>query len=80
MAAVDEEVPGGGARAEEGAPPPVVVLGAQVEVAQQDGGLGARDHEDHEHEEQETEHVVHLEIRSQCSWANFPDPYSRRAH
>lgn len=60
MAAVYEEVPRRGAGAEEGAPPPVVVLRAQVEVAQQDGRLGARDHEDHEHEEQETEHVVHL--------------------
>lgn len=61
MAAVDEQVAGRGARRQEGAPPPVVVLGAQVEVAQQDRGLRAGDHQDHKHQEQETEHVVHLE-------------------
>lgn len=61
MAAVDEEVAGRGSRAEEPSPPPVVVLGAEVEVAQEDGGLGTRDHQYHEHQEQETEHVVHLE-------------------
>ena len=33
---VQHEVERGGAGGEEGAPPPVVVLGAQVEVAQQD--------------------------------------------
>lgn len=60
MAAVDEEVAGGGAGAEEGTPPPVVVLGAQVEVAEQDGRLGACDHEDDEYQEEEAEHVVHL--------------------
>lgn len=60
VAAVDEQVAGRGARAEEGAPPPVVVLRAQVEVTQQDRRLRARDHQDHEHKEQESEHVVHL--------------------
>lgn len=60
MTAVDEQVTGRGARAEEGAPPPVVVLGAQVEVAQQDRRLRTRDHQDHEDQEQEAEHIVHL--------------------
>ena len=35
-------------------------LCTQVEVAQQDGGLGAGDEEDDEDQEQEAEHVVHL--------------------
>lgn len=61
MAAVDEEVASGGARAEERSPPPVVIFGAQVEVAQQNRRLRAGDHQDHEHEKQETEHVVHLQ-------------------
>lgn len=65
VAAVDEQVAGRGARAEEGAPPPVVVLRAQVEVTQQDRRLRARDHQDHEHKEQESEHVVHLQTKSQ---------------
>lgn len=63
MTAVDEQVTGRGARAEEGAPPPVVVLGAQVEVAQQDRRLRTRDHQDHEDQEQKAEHVVHLKFK-----------------
>ena len=41
---VEQRVPGAGARGEEGPPPPAVVLVAQLEVAQQDGDLGARRH------------------------------------
>jgi len=41
-------------------PPPVVVLRAEMEVAEQDCGLRARDDEDHEHEEQESVHVIDL--------------------
>lgn len=51
VAAVYEEVASSRPRGEEGAPPPVIVLGAEVEVAEEDGGLGARDHKDQEHEE-----------------------------
>lgn len=60
VTAVDEEVTGSGTGTEESAPPPVIVLGAQMEVAEQDRCLRAGDHEYHEHEEQESEHVVHL--------------------
>jgi len=38
----------------------VVVLGAQVEVAQQDGRLRTRDDQDDEDEEKETVHVIDL--------------------
>ena len=62
MAAVYKEVASSGSGTEERPPPPVVVLGTEVEVAEQDGGLRAGDDEDHEHEEQETEHVIHLEF------------------
>ena len=31
-----------------------------MEVAEEDGGLGTRDHEDQEYDEQEPEHVVDL--------------------
>ena len=58
--AVEEEVDGSEAARHEGAPPPVVVLGTQVEVAEEDGGFRARHDEDDEDEEQETEHVVQL--------------------
>lgn len=60
MAAVDEQVAGRGARAEEGPPPPVVVLSTKVEVAQQDRRLRTCDHQDYKYKEQETKHVVHL--------------------
>lgn len=60
MAAVYKEVASSRSGTEEGSPPPVVVLGTEVKVAEQDCGLRAGDDEDHEHEEQETEHVIHL--------------------
>lgn len=44
MAAIDEQVSGRGTGAEEGPPPPVVVFGAEVEVAEQDSRLRARDY------------------------------------
>mmetsp|Transcript_17587 Transcript_17587/g.51091 ORF Transcript_17587/g.51091 Transcript_17587/m.51091 type:complete len:496 (+) Transcript_17587:327-1814(+) len=53
---VDRRGPGG----EVAAPPPVVVLGAELEVAHDDGDLRAGDHQDHEHEEEEAEDVVEL--------------------
>merc|ERR1719424_2316291 len=48
------------ARREEGAPPPVVVLRAELEVAHHHGDLGAGDDQDEEDEEQEAKHVVEL--------------------
>lgn len=38
----------------------VAYLSTQVEVAEQDGGLGAGDDQDNEDEEEEAKHVVHL--------------------
>ena len=57
---VDEDVDGGRARGEEGAPPPVVVLGAELEVAHDHRDLGAGRDEDEEHQQREPEHVVVL--------------------
>mmetsp|Transcript_14198 Transcript_14198/g.49377 ORF Transcript_14198/g.49377 Transcript_14198/m.49377 type:complete len:317 (+) Transcript_14198:2922-3872(+) len=58
--AVHVDIHARGARDEEGAPPPVVVLRAQLEVGENDGDLGARDDEDDEGEAEEAEHVVVL--------------------
>lgn len=60
MDAVDEQVERGEAGGEVTAPPPVVVLSAEVEVAEQDGSLGAGDAEDQKHQKQESKHVVGL--------------------
>ena len=54
MNAVNSEVESGEATGEEAPPPPVVILRAEVKVAEEDRGLRARDDEDHEHEEQES--------------------------
>lgn len=56
--AVDEEIDGGEARGDEASPPPVVVLGTEVEVAEENGGLRAGDDENEKHEEEKSEHVV----------------------
>ena len=58
MDAVHGQVEGCEAAGQEAAPPPVIILGAQVKVAQQDGRLRARDDEDQVDEEQEAVHVV----------------------
>ena len=38
----------------------MIVLRTEVEVAEEDGGFGTRDHQDQEHDEQEPEHIVDL--------------------
>lgn len=45
---------------EEGAPPPAVVLGTQVEVAQEDGCLCTHHYQNNEGQQKEPKHVVHL--------------------
>lgn len=60
MTAVDEQIDRRKARREEGSPPPVVVLGAQVKVAQQNRRLRAGDDQDQKHQKQKAKHVVHL--------------------
>jgi len=42
----------------EGAPPPIVVLGAQLKVGQGDGHFGQRDEQQQPHHQQETKDVV----------------------
>ncbi len=56
----EEEIEGRGARGEEGPPPPAVVLRTEVEVAEEDGGLGADHHQHKVRQHDETKHVVHL--------------------
>lgn len=60
VATVDEQIDRGESRRQERSPPPVVVLGTQVEIAQQDGRLRAGDDQNQEHQKQKAEHVVHL--------------------
>ena len=57
---VEEDVQGGGSGSAEGAPPPVVVLAAKLEVAEEDGNLGAGNDKDDEDQEEEAEDVVVL--------------------
>ncbi len=54
MNAVNSEVESSEATGKEAPPPPIVVLRAEVKVAEEDRGLRAGDDEDHEHEEQES--------------------------
>ena len=56
----EEEVEAGGPRGKEAAPPPAVVLRAQVEVAEEDGGLGRHQHQHHKGQHDEPKHVVDL--------------------
>lgn len=58
--AVDGQVERSETGRQEAAPPPVIVLGTEVEVAEEDGGLGAGDHQDQVNQEQEPIHVVYL--------------------
>lgn len=45
---------------EEGAPPPAIVLGTQVEVAEEDGCLCTYHNQNNEGQQKEPKHVVHL--------------------
>ena len=56
----EEQVEGRCASGEEGPPPPAVVLGAQVEVAEENGSLSAHHHKDYKGQHDESKHVVHL--------------------
>lgn len=49
-------------RGEKGTPPPAVVLRAEVEVAEEDGGLSTHHQEDQEGQHDEAKHVVHLPV------------------
>lgn len=51
MATIDEQIAGRWAGRQEWPPPPVIILRAQVEIAQQNGGLRARDDQYPEDEE-----------------------------
>jgi len=60
MDTVDGKVESSEATGQKTPPPPVIILRTQMEVAEQDGGLGAGDDQDHKHEEQESIHVINL--------------------
>ncbi len=57
---IDEQVGSRRGARQEGAPRPVVVLGAEMEVAQQHGALHGRNGEDGGDNKQEAEHIVDL--------------------
>jgi hypothetical protein len=57
---ISQEVESGGTASQECPPPPMVVLGTQVEIAQQDAALHRRAAQNHKHSKQEAEHVVQL--------------------
>ena len=57
---VQENVEGAAAGGDVGAPPPVVVFGAELEVGEDEGDLAAGEEEDDEHQQQEAEEVVEL--------------------
>jgi len=57
---IQEEVQRRGPRREVGPPPPVVVLTAELEVAEHDRDLSAGDDEDDKHQEEEAKNVVEL--------------------
>jgi len=60
MDTVDGKVESSEATGQKTSPPPVIILRTQMEVAEQDGGLGAGDDQDHKHEEQKSIHVINL--------------------
>ena len=57
---IQEEVDCRWSRGEIGPPPPVIVLTAQLEIAQHDRNLRTGDDEDNEHQEKEAKDVVEL--------------------
>jgi hypothetical protein len=61
---VDEQVNGRKTGREERTPPPMIVLGAQMEVAQQNCRLRTRDDQNDKDQKEKAKHVVHL-IRPQ---------------
>ena len=55
---VAEQVAARRARVEEGAPPPVIILVAELEVAEDNRDLGTREQQDEDHQREEAEDVV----------------------
>jgi hypothetical protein len=60
MNRIDEKVKRSKATGQKRAPPPAIVLGAQVKVAEQNGGFRARDYQDQIDYWQKAKHVVEL--------------------
>jgi hypothetical protein len=58
ICAVGHHVPGCGPPREERSPPPLVVLGAQVQIAQDECNLSTGDEEDEEGEGEKAKEVV----------------------
>lgn len=49
-----------------------------MEVAEQNGGLGARDEQNDKHQEQEAKHVVHLVGPNKCNIFDAAFPFFKR--
>ena len=60
MEGEEEEVESGSPSGKEGPPPPSVVLSTEMEVAEEDRGLGTHHQKNNERQHDETKHVVHL--------------------
>ena len=60
MNTVQEEIDGGKTGSEKRAPPPMIIFGAEVEIGQENGGLGAGYDENDEDEKKKAEHIVGL--------------------
>ena len=56
----EKEVEGRRSRGEERPPPPAIVLGAEMEVAEENGRLSTDYHQDDKGQHDEPKHVVHL--------------------
>ena len=65
---IQEEVEGSGSAAEVRAPPPVIILGTEVEVAEEDGSFSTCDHQDQKYDEEEPKHVVNLVSPERWTW------------
>lgn len=70
----EEEIEGRGARGEEWPPPPAIVLRAEVEIAEEDGGLGTDNHQNKECQHDESKHVVHLTRPAVLTQVNMVNP------
>ena len=51
---------------EEGTPPPAIVLSTEVEVAEENRGLGTDHQQHHKRQQDEPKHVVHLSTPTLC--------------
>jgi len=74
--AVDRQVKRRESWGQETAPPPMIILGTEVEIAEENGGLRTGYHQDQEHQKQETIHVVDLR---RPDWVEYKEELDENA-